>query len=134
MDRDINLTIHTALHIITNNERSNLANTWGKIAVKWQDKLAVRSEDSAVIFKLVRDDDDPKILHLQAHEDYYDVLQNCWRRGWAEANAKTKFPEDAKYPYIIKIAKLRSNEEYRALHNARWGDEQQKDATDKFPA
>ena len=55
MERDINLTIKAALHILTNNSNSDLANTWSKIAVKWQDKLVVRVADNAVIFKLLRD-------------------------------------------------------------------------------
>ena len=42
MERDINLTIQAALHIVTKNPDSDLANSWNKVSAKWQDKLAVR--------------------------------------------------------------------------------------------
>ncbi|CAE7921609.1 unnamed protein product [Symbiodinium necroappetens] len=124
MERDINQAINAALHIVTTNDKSDLAGTWGKIAVKWQEKLAMRTEDKLVIFKLVRNEEDPKLLHFHVHKDYYDVVYDNWRAGWAEANAKTKWPDYNKYPYIIKFARLRSNEEYRTMYNAKWGGEE----------
>jgi hypothetical protein len=42
MERDINLTIQAALHIVTKNPDSDIANSWNKVSAKWQDKLAVR--------------------------------------------------------------------------------------------
>ena len=45
-----------------------------KLAVKWQEKLAMRTEDKLVIFKLVRNDEDPKLSHFHVHKDYYDVV------------------------------------------------------------
>ena len=45
VERDVNLTIQAALHIVTKNPSSDLANSWNKVAVKWRDKLAVRIAD-----------------------------------------------------------------------------------------
>ena len=92
---------------MTTHEGSNLANSWGKVAIKGE-RRAIRIYDSAVIFKLVRSDEAPKFLHLHVHQEYVEIIRNGWLQGWQE------------YPYIVKFAQLRSNEEYR-LYNARWG-------------
>ena len=128
MERDINLAAQATLHIITKHDESDLANSWGKVAVKWQAKLAIRNEDHAVIFKLVRSDEDPKFPHLHVHRHYYETARSAWSWGWTEANAKTRWPDYSRYPYIVKFDKLRSNEEYRTLHNARWGYDQHQQA------
>lgn len=114
MERDINLTIKAALHILTNNSNSDLANTWNKIAVKWQDKLAVRVADNAVIFKLLRDKEDSKYMYLHIHNEYFDIINDNWTQGWEEANSKTKHPKYRHYPYMLKFAVLRGNEETRS--------------------
>ena len=46
MEREINLTIQAALHIVTQHEQSDLANSWNKVAVKWRDKLAKRTANT----------------------------------------------------------------------------------------
>ena len=114
MERDINLTIKAALHILTNNSNSDLANTWNKIAVKWQDKLAVRVADNAVIFKLLRDKEDSKYMYLHIHNEYFDIINDNWTQGWEEASSKTKHPKYRHYPYMLKFAVLRGNEETRS--------------------
>ena len=81
MERDINLVVQAALHIITKHDESDLANSWGKVAVKWQEMLAIRNEDNAVIFKLVRSDEDPKFLHLHVHRQYYETGCSAWSWG-----------------------------------------------------
>ena len=127
MEREINLTIQAALHIVTKHEQSDLANSWNKVAVKWQDKLAIRISDNAVIFKLIKDKEDSKYMYLNIHKDYFDVINDNWKAGWSEANSKTKCPDYNKYTYILKFATLRSNEEYYTLRAARWGDPQEAD-------
>ena len=124
MERDLNLTIKAALHILTNHEASNLAKTWNKIAVKWQDKLAVRVADNAVLFKLLRDKDDSKYMFLHIHKDYFDITNDNWKQGWEEANSNTKHPNYNNYPYMLKFAILRSNEEYYTMRDARWNEKQ----------
>ena len=123
MEREINLTIQAALHIVTKHEGSDLANSWNKVAVKWQDKLAVRIADNAVIFKLIRDKEDAKFMYLHIHRDYFEVINDGWSKGWAEANCKTKCPEYDRYTYMLKLAVLRDNEEYYTMRNAKWGPE-----------
>jgi hypothetical protein len=97
MEREITLTIHAALHIVTKDEHSDLASTWHRVAVKWQDKLAVRTADKAVIFKLLRDKEDAKYMYLHIHRDYFDIVNENWSKGWAEANVKTKCPSYSEY-------------------------------------
>ena len=46
MERGV--TIEAALRIATTNPSGELANSWNKVAVKWQDKLAVRVADNTV--------------------------------------------------------------------------------------
>ena len=48
-----------------------------------QRRLIKRSEDFALIFKLHRGDDDPKIMRLQGvKRKYYDMLEQCllWQK------------------------------------------------------
>ena len=82
MEREVNLTIQAALHIVTKNEESDLAHTWNKVAAKWQDKLSVRVADNAVIFKLIRDKEDSKFMYLYIHRDYFEILNDNWKVGW----------------------------------------------------
>lgn len=129
MEREINLTIQAALHIATKcYEQSDLANSWNKVAVKWQDKLAARTSDNADIFKLVRDKDDSKYMYLNIHQDYFNVINDNWSAGWREANSKTRRPEYNQYTYLLKFATLRSNEEYYTIRDARWGEKNEADA------
>ena len=128
MEREINLTIQAALHIVTKYEQSDLANSWSKVAVKWQDKLAVRTSDNAVIFKLIRDKDDSKYMYLNIHQDYFNVINDNWSAGWREANSKTRCPEYNQYTYLLKFATVRSNEEYYTIRDARWGEKNEADA------
>ena len=72
MERDINLVRQAALQIITKHEEGNLAKSWGKVAIKWQEKLAIRSDGNMVIFKLVRSEDDASVLHLHVHRDHVE--------------------------------------------------------------
>lgn len=127
MEREINLTIHAALHIVTKDEHSDLASTWHRVAVKWQDKLAVRTADKAVIFKLLRDKGDAKYMYLHIHRDYFDIVNENWSKGWAEANVKTKCPSYSEYAYMLKFAVLRSNEEYYVMRDAKWGDKHEEE-------
>lgn len=125
MEREINLTIHAALYIVTKDEHSDLANTWNRVAVKWQGKLAVRTADKAVIFKLLRDKEDAKYMYLRIHRDYFDIVNES--KGWAEANVKTKCPSYSEYAYMLKFAVLRSNEEYYVMRDAKWGDKHEEE-------
>ena len=124
MERQINLTMQAALHILTNCEQSDLSQSWNRLAAKWQDKLAIKSSDNMVVFKVVRDQADPKFLHLHIHKDYYEIIRDNWLSGWKEANAKTKYPDYNGYVYIVKFAVLRSNEEYRTMRDAKFGSEE----------
>jgi hypothetical protein len=124
MERQINLTMQAALHILTNCEQSDLSQSWNRLAAKWQDKLAIKSSDNMVVFKVVRDQADPKFLHLHIHKDYHEIIRDNWLSGWKEANAKTKFPDYNYYVYIVKFAVLRSNEEYRIMRDAKFGSEE----------
>ena len=122
MERDINLTIQAALHIVTTHPESDLAHSWNKVAVKWHDKLAIRVADNAVIFKLIRDKEDSKYMYLHIHQQYFDIINDGWSKGWSEANSKTKYPEYSQYAYMLKFAVLRGNEEYYTMRDARWGE------------
>ena len=50
-----------------------------------------------------------------------EIMWSNWAAGWQRANAKTRWPDYNKYPYIVKFAQLQSNEEYRTMYNAKWG-------------
>ena len=123
MERQVNLTMQAALHILTKSEQSDLAGSWNRLAAKWQDKLAIKTSDNMVVFKIIRDHEDSKQLHLHIHKDYYNIIYENWMTGWQEANAKTKCPNYNDYVYIVKFAVLRSNEEYRAMRDAKFGNE-----------
>ena len=38
-----------------------------------------------MISKLVRDKEDPKYMYLHIHQNYFDIVNNGWSKGWAEA-------------------------------------------------
>ena len=80
------------------------------------------SHHNAVIFKLVRDKEDPKYMYLHIHQNYFDIVNNGWSKGWAEANSKTKYPSYSQYAYMLKCATLRGNEEYYTMREAKWGE------------
>ena len=75
-----------------------------------------------MIFKLVRDKEDPKYMYLHIHQNYFDIVNNGWSKGWAEANSKTKYPNYSQYAYMLKFATLRGNEEYYTMREAKWGE------------
>ena len=74
-------TILAALHIVTKRKQSHMLNSWSKLPVKWQDKLAVRVSDSAVAFKFVSDKEDSKHMSSTSSRTA-SVIKGNWSAGW----------------------------------------------------
>lgn len=53
MERLVKLTMQVALHILTTSEKSDLSNFWNRLSANWQDKLAIKSSDNMVVFKII---------------------------------------------------------------------------------
>ena len=66
-------------------------------------------------------------MYLHIHRDYFDIVNENWSKGWAEANVKTKCPSYSEYAYMLKFAVLRSNEEYYVMRDAKWGDKHEEE-------
>ena len=96
--------------------------------MKWQDKLAVKVAENAVIFKLLRDKEDSIYMRLYIHNDYFDVINDNWTQGWEPANSKTKHPKYKRCPYEIRF--LEGNEENYTMREAKWGEKRADDDDD----
>lgn len=63
-------------------------------------------------------------MHFHIHNDYFDIINDNWVQGWKETNTKTKHPQCRHYPYMLKFAVMRSNEDYYTMRAAKRGEKQ----------
>lgn len=108
-DLIMNLSLTTALYILTDNAESKLAGST-RLTHRTTDKQLFDTENKKVLAKVTYDKD-KGVLALIVQKEYLDVLTANWHEAWRIVHKDhPRYTSYNKYPYAVTFAAAREDE------------------------